>query len=57
MNYSKEELKLLDEFAKAALQSCLRHESTHLNNTSEAVAFWSYQYAAAMIDARKGFVE
>ena len=57
MKYSKDELVLLDEFAKVALQSVLRHDDTYLSNTPEAVAFWSYQYAEAMLSARKGLTE
>lgn len=57
MKYSKAELALLDEFAKTALQSILRHECTYLNNTSEAVAHWAYQYAESMIEARRDLIE
>ena len=57
MKYSKEEVKLLDDFAKAALMSILRHESTYTNNTSDFVAHWSYEYAQAMLETRMAIVE
>ena len=57
MKYSKDEVALLDEFAKVAMQSILRDEDTYKRNTSEAVAHWAYLYAEAMMNARQGFIK
>jgi hypothetical protein len=52
--YSSEGMDLRDYFAAKAMQSfLLDHEAVSCENSLTVISSWSYQYADAMMEARK----